>query len=150
MCRYRKSIFLCNHTQISAEPHTLCSAQKDYRRGKASEPCDEVSTHTLSTIRIPHLCEGCSTTKTAQDQRLAEVKKKMAELRQHLEQAYGDCMKHVSEAGLLEAKPENEGNQESEGSTKPNEVGDPVEAFLKMKMNEKYSHLMVLSDSQSK
>ncbi|RWA09560.1 hypothetical protein EKO27_g5545 [Xylaria grammica] len=150
MCRYRKSIFLCNHTQISAEPLTLCSAQKDYGCGKASEPCDAVSTHTLGTIRIPHLCERCSTIKTVQDRRLAEVKEKMAELRQHLEQAYGDCIKHASEAGLPAAKPENEGNPESEGATKLGEVDDPVEAFLKMKMNEKYSHLMVLSDSQSK
>ncbi|TGJ87461.1 hypothetical protein E0Z10_g1261 [Xylaria hypoxylon] len=147
MCIYKKSIFLCNHTLLSAEPHAICSIQQEYLAGEASEPCDVSYTHSLSTIRISsRQCESCETKKTALDRRLLGVKEKMAELRQHLNESYGDCMKHVEDAGL---KPEDEGDSKSEEDTRPKEV-DPVEAFLTMKMKEEHAHLMILGSSQRK
>ncbi|KAI1739618.1 hypothetical protein F4680DRAFT_422162 [Xylaria scruposa] len=57
----------------------------------------------------------------------------MAELRQHLDEKYNDCMKHIDEASLKSS---------SEGEEK--EAMSPVEAFLKAKKNEKHAHLMML------
>jgi len=107
------------------------------------------------------------------DERFRDVKSKMAELRQHLEEAYGECLKHVEEAGLLSTSPTpssssfssslssslgGEGkknhhclengrggiNSSSERNGDEEAVLDPVAAFLKMKMNEEHSHLMML------
>ncbi|KAI0183421.1 hypothetical protein EV127DRAFT_489881 [Xylaria flabelliformis] len=135
MCRYRRSIYLCNHTQLSAEPFVLCSTQQDYISGKISEPCDMAQIHTCTTIRVRQLCQQCDDKKAATDSRISEVKSKMAELRQHLNEKYADCMKHIDEeeASLKSA---------SEGEEK--ETMSPVEAFLKAKKNEKHAHLMML------
>ncbi|KAI0533621.1 hypothetical protein GGR58DRAFT_101171 [Xylaria digitata] len=150
MCIYRKSLFLCNHSQLSVEPQVPCPAHKDYLSGNARESCNKIQTHSLSTIRVSRLCEGCRTKKTTLDRRLSNVKEKIAELRKHLDNTYGDCMKHVRDAGLeLETKPEDEGNLKNEGDTKSEKV-DPVQAFLEMKMKEKHSHLMMLGGSKGK
>ncbi|KAI0451579.1 hypothetical protein F5B21DRAFT_486499 [Xylaria acuta] len=145
MCRYRRSIYLCNHTQLSAEPFITCSAQRGFISGASSEPCDLADSHTCSTIRFWHLCQGCEGKKVALDSRLSELKSKMAELRQHLDETYDNCMKHIDEASL---KPASEGDDEkSEGEEekkKEEEKIDPVAAFLKMKKSEKHSHLMML------
>ncbi|KAI3332248.1 hypothetical protein HD806DRAFT_546400 [Xylariaceae sp. AK1471] len=146
MCRYRKSLFLCNHSQLSQEPFIICAAQRDYLSGTAAEPCDTVKTHSCSTIRVPRLCEHCENKKITTEQRFTDVKTKMAELRQHLDRMYGDCMKHVEGAGLEpEAKPsDGDGGGKEEEDRK--EEFDPVEEFLRKKMNEKHSHLMMLGN----
>lgn len=87
----------------------------------------------------------------------------MAGLRQHLDEAYGECLKHVDGVGEEgmgkgENKKSESGNtvtkgkdgrgksQNRKGGKEQEEevVDDPVEAFLKMKRNEKYAHLMML------
>ncbi|KAI0543980.1 hypothetical protein F4679DRAFT_66138 [Xylaria curta] len=133
MCRYRRSIYLCNHTQLSAEPFVICSAQQDYISGATSQPCEIAQIHTCSTIRVRQLCQQCDDKKVAQDSRISEVKSKMAGLRQHLNEKYDDCMKHIDEAS---PKSSNEGEEK--------EAMSPEEAFLKAKKNEKHAHLMML------
>ncbi|KAI1819984.1 hypothetical protein F4861DRAFT_534033 [Xylaria intraflava] len=166
MCRYRKSVFLCNHTQLSAEPLSLCLAQQKYLSGLVSEPCSVVNTHGCSTIRLSKDCEPCTIKYASLDKTLSALKEKIAELRQHLDDAYGCCMKHVDEAGLKpEAKPDTKpeakpdakpdakpgGKEEAQENPKTEGDGeeevDPVARFLKMKMNEKYSHLMMLGNA---
>ncbi|KAI1304836.1 hypothetical protein F5Y03DRAFT_406819 [Xylaria venustula] len=139
MCRYRRSMFLCNHSQLSAAPQWFCSAQRDYVAGKSDQPCDEVGTHTCSTIRVPQLCVSCGTRKATLDQRLSEVKSKMAELKQHLNESYGECVKHVFEAGL-------ESEVKTKGDEKDSKKADPVAEFLKMKRSEKHANLMMLGN----
>lgn len=147
MCRYRKSIFLCNHSQLSAEPHTICAAQRDYMSGRSAEACDEINTHTRTTLRISKLCDRCGTKKATLDRRLSDVKTKMAELRQHLTEAYGDCVKHVYEAGLEPGVKMEDAKSAGDAGPKKS---DPVEEFLRMKRTEEHSHLMMLGSSLRK
>ncbi|KAI1346466.1 hypothetical protein F5Y01DRAFT_319755 [Xylaria sp. FL0043] len=134
MCRYRRSMWLCNHSQLSAEPHALCAVQRDYISGERHEPCYEVNTHTYSTIRIGRLCGRCGTRKASLDKQFSDVKARMATLKQHLDEKYGDCIKHVNEAGL----------ELDDGES--TEKVDPVTEFLRMKRNEKYANLMMLGN----
>ncbi|KAF2964424.1 hypothetical protein GQX73_g9149 [Xylaria multiplex] len=88
--------------------------------------------------------------KTTLDRKLSDVKEKIAELKIHLNDTYGDCLKHVKEAGLeLETKPEDEGNPKNGEDAKPKKI-DPVQAFLDMKMKEEHAHLMMLGGSKGK
>ncbi|KAI1426505.1 hypothetical protein F5Y12DRAFT_742427 [Xylaria sp. FL1777] len=121
----------------------ICPAQRDYISGTSAEPCDEIKTHTCSTIRVTQLCESCGQRKTTLDRRLSGVKTKMAELRQHLTEAYGDCVKHVYEAGLEEEANAKDGNERGADVIKI----DPIQEFLRMKRNEKHSHLMMLGSA---
>ncbi|KAI1434709.1 hypothetical protein GGR50DRAFT_390367 [Xylaria sp. CBS 124048] len=149
MCRYRKSIYLCNHSQLAAEPLQICSKQREYTSGLVSEPCQIRLTHLCSTIRVPLLCERCHAKQIPLDQKFATVKEKMSELRRHLEVAYDDCMKHVDEAGLKsEAKPTPVIKRQQKIKVDDKEL-DPVTQFLKMKMREKYSELMMLGNAYS-
>lgn len=87
----------------------------------------------------------------------------MAGLRRHLDEAYGECLRHVDGVGADgpggKAEKEKENRIEigegpkGRGKGKRDEGGkkgedavadDPVAAFLKMKRNEKYAHLMML------
>ncbi|KAH8163507.1 hypothetical protein CIB48_g4745 [Xylaria polymorpha] len=120
MCRYRRSIYSCNHTQLSTEPFVICSLQKDYLSGASTEPCNVADTHTCSTIRVWSLCPVCEDTRGELDRRLDE---------------------HIDEADL---KPESEGDAKSDEAKDTDAKLDPVAAFLKAKKNEKYSHLMML------
>ncbi|KAI0802141.1 hypothetical protein GGR55DRAFT_667021 [Xylaria sp. FL0064] len=114
MCRYRRSMWSCNHSQLSAEPHA-----------------------TYSTIRIARLCGCCGTKKASLDKQFSDVKARMATLKQHLDEKYGDCVKHVNEAGLELNDGEN------------TKKVDPIAEFLRMKRNEKYSNLMMLGNYNS-
>ncbi|TRX89328.1 hypothetical protein FHL15_009765 [Xylaria flabelliformis] len=90
--------------------------------------------HICSTIRVRQLCQQCDGKKAATDSRLSKVKSKMTELRQHLNEKYDDCMKHIDEEASLKSSSEEE----------EKETMSPVEAFLKAKKNEKHAHLMML------
>ncbi|KAI0966873.1 hypothetical protein F4678DRAFT_447597 [Xylaria arbuscula] len=137
MCRYRRSMFLCNHSQLSAAPQWFCSAHRDYVSGKSTEPCDEVGTHTCSTIRVSQLCTNCRTRKATLDRRLSGVKSKMAELKQHMNESYGECIKHVYDDGI-------DSEVKAKGDEKDAKKVDPVAEFLKMKRSEKHANLMML------
>ncbi|KAI1634944.1 hypothetical protein F4809DRAFT_664943 [Biscogniauxia mediterranea] len=100
MCLYRKSLYVCNHSQICGEPMTACQAQREYASGAAKEPCDRVETHARNTIRVSRLCAPCRDKKLTVDKQLDVVKSRMAELRKHLDESYDNCMKHLDEAGL--------------------------------------------------
>ncbi|KAI0478095.1 hypothetical protein F4859DRAFT_513677 [Xylaria cf. heliscus] len=136
MCRYRKLIFTCNHTQLLTEPFIACSEQQEYIAGTRAEPCNVANSHMCSTIRINHMCQQCEDKKIAQDGRLSELKRKMAFIRQHLDEKHDNAMKQVDEARLAAAAT-------SEEVEKKKKI-DPVEAFLRAKKNEKHSHLMML------
>ncbi|KAI1327105.1 hypothetical protein F5Y16DRAFT_399654 [Xylariaceae sp. FL0255] len=144
MCRYRKSIFLCNHAQVSAEPLIVCEVQSQYLASSPFpivEPCDITETHARNTIRVTTLCAECEKRNTNVEQRFLDVKKKMAELRVHLNEAYDHCMTHLDEAGLTAEEKEKESREEEK------DEDDPIKAFLKKKMTEKHSHLMMLGSS---
>ncbi|KAI0521303.1 hypothetical protein F5B22DRAFT_644028 [Xylaria bambusicola] len=146
MCRYRKSVFQCNHSQVSPRPQKPCQDQLDFIAGKRTEPCETVTTHISTTVRVPQLCEDCESRKTRIDGKLSNVKTKMNELKRQLSEAYGDCVKHVSESGLeSEAKVEDEkdGSEAEPGQLDPEE-------FLRRVRNEEHSHLMMLGSSRSK
>ncbi|KAI1754044.1 hypothetical protein F4782DRAFT_545382 [Xylaria castorea] len=140
MCRYRRSIYSCNHAQLSAEPFVTCSTQQEYMSGANGKPCNVVDSHTCSTIRIRHLCQQCEDKKVTLDSRLSQAKSKMAELRQHLNETYENCMRQIDEAGLKSAS---EACEKSEGEEEKKAVS-PVEAFLRAKKKEKHAHLMML------
>jgi hypothetical protein len=147
MCRYRKSLFLCNHSQLCQDPFIICSAQRDFVSGAATEPCDVIKTHSCSTIRVSRLCEYCEEKKITTDQRFTNVKSRMAALRKHLDKIYGDCVKHVEEAGLEPVEKSSDvgvlHGRGKEDREREREL-DPVEEFLRKKMSEKHSHLMML------
>jgi hypothetical protein len=152
MCRYRKSLFLCNHSQLSQEPFIICAAQQDHLSRTAAEPCGTIETHGCGTIRVSHLCGYCAAKRITVDRRFENVKVKMADLRRHLDEVYGDCMKHLDEAGLeFGTQPgdmEGGGNSRTGGGEEERKQSeDPVQEFLSRKMNEKYSHLMMLSST---
>ncbi|RYC60037.1 hypothetical protein CHU98_g6155 [Xylaria longipes] len=140
MCRYRRSIYSCNHIHLSSEPFLTCSAQQDYISGASTEPCNIAETHTCSTVRQWYLCKFCEDKKTTLDGRLSEIKSKMTELRQHLDETYDNVMKNIDEARL---KPESEGDATSEEAEEKKAL-DPVQAFLKAKKSEKHSQFMML------
>ncbi|KAI1184536.1 hypothetical protein F5B17DRAFT_78405 [Nemania serpens] len=160
MCRYRQSIFTCNHTQPSPSRIITCSTQQAFESGRSSSPCGVAKTHACTTIRVPKLCEPCAAQKARLDSRFSDVRTRMAGLRRHLDEAYGECLRHVDgvgEEGVGKGKEKKNEKNESEireamkGCGKEGKEGDevvvdedPVEAFLKMKRNEKYSHLMML------
>ncbi|KAI2623658.1 hypothetical protein GGS21DRAFT_533606 [Xylaria nigripes] len=144
MCRYRKSIFLCNHSQFPAEPLSICPEQQGYLAGTVAQPCKVVSTHGCSTIRISRLCQCCHIKQVSLDTTFMNLKGKISELRQHLDEAYGDCIKHVDEAGLEPEKKPSDAKEDPKAKKEGDKEIDPVVAFLKMKRNEKYSHLMML------
>ncbi|KAI5926131.1 hypothetical protein F4810DRAFT_579622 [Camillea tinctor] len=161
MCRYRKSLYMCNHSQISAEPMAACQAQREYTSGTAKEPCDRVETHPRDTIRVGLLCPPCRDKKSTLDKQLDVVKSRMAELRKYLDESYGDCMKHLDEAGLEpEEKPSNgksttttttaetrkgKGKGKDPEPAKEEKAVDPVQEFLRKKMMDTDAHLMMLS-----
>ncbi|KAI1344579.1 hypothetical protein F5Y15DRAFT_411408 [Xylariaceae sp. FL0016] len=139
MCLYRKTLWSCNHSQLSSEPITICSFQKAYLAGKATEPCDITETHGRSTIRLAKLCAHHEEKNGALGQKFEHVKACMAELRKHLDENYENVMKHLDEVGLEpEPKP---GNR----TAKTLEKVDPAAEFLRKKMAEKDSHLMMFS-----
>ncbi|KAI0398972.1 hypothetical protein F4802DRAFT_83279 [Xylaria palmicola] len=152
MCRYRKSIFQCNCTQLSPEALTLCAVQQAYLAGGATEPCGLVTSHTCATVRVPRLCGTCGAKKAALDRTFAEVKRRMAGLRRHLDESYGDCMKHMDESfgerkgkGKGKGKEKKTEKEKGETATKAEtEPVDPVEAFLRKKRAEKHANLMML------
>ncbi|KAI0394747.1 hypothetical protein F5Y17DRAFT_240615 [Xylariaceae sp. FL0594] len=108
MCHYRRFIFTCNHGQISSEPMILCAnAKKDTSPFSSSSPkpeqpttCEEISTHARSTVRVPRPCDVCARKKAATDAVFADVKARLTDLRKHLEEAYGECLKHMDDAGV--------------------------------------------------
>ncbi|KAJ2987677.1 hypothetical protein NUW58_g4372 [Xylaria curta] len=144
MCIYRKFVFLCNHTQLYPEAYLICTAQEERLSKGRTGPCDEVSTHRASTFRIMKTCEQCEDKKKTTERQFSNVKQKMAVLRQHLEETYSDCMKHLDEVGLkLDEEDEKDEKNEKSEESEVKEI-DPTEAFLQMKKKEKYSHLMML------
>ncbi|KAI1496567.1 hypothetical protein F5X99DRAFT_424445 [Biscogniauxia marginata] len=169
MCHHRKSLYLCNHAVIAPEPLIVCPAQRDYLSGSAAEPCDLVETHARSTIRLSKLCPQCRGKKTTTDRQLDLVKSRMAELRRHLDESYDNCMKHLDEVGLgPESQPDDDDDDgtataagekrksrgkekkkaaspDGDGDEGGREVVDPVQEFLRKKMMEDNSHLMMLS-----
>ncbi|KAI0020591.1 hypothetical protein F4780DRAFT_366875 [Xylariomycetidae sp. FL0641] len=145
MCKYRKSLYACNHAQVCSEPFIACQAQKDHLSGESSEPCDIVETHGRSTIKISKMCAYCEEKKVTLDQQFDHVKGRMADLRKQLEKSYENCMKHLDDVGLEpEKKPDSVGSTEQ--SSEEEEL-DPVQAFLKKKMADPDSHLMMLGSS---
>ncbi|KAI1128587.1 hypothetical protein F5Y10DRAFT_291859 [Nemania abortiva] len=139
MCRYRKSIFLCNHTRQSTAPFVTCHLQQDYLAGSVSDPCETVSTHSCSTIRLPQLCPSCKARKGVADKRLSNVRAKIAEIRQQLEDKYGDNWKCIDEAGIKMDGVEELSKKGGDG--KGDKKLDPVQEFLRSKRNEKYHML---------
>ncbi|KAI1269277.1 hypothetical protein F5Y18DRAFT_415069 [Xylariaceae sp. FL1019] len=170
MCRYRKSLFICNHAQIAPERMITCALQKDFQNGEIANGCEVVETHPRNTIRVSTLCANCSAKKDTTDATFKEIKEKMAIMRKHLDESYDGCMKALDEVGLEpERKPENkpESKPEDISESKPeskleevvpcadgvgsepektddSEDSDPVKAFLRRKMTEEHSHLMML------
>ncbi|KAI0204896.1 hypothetical protein F4808DRAFT_456640 [Astrocystis sublimbata] len=145
MCRYRKSMYSCNHSIVSAEPFTLCPIQKDYISGKSAEPCDMVQTHLCSTIRISKPCESCGKARDTLNTRLSDAKKKMAELRQRLGLSEATSSSNQSEGDGDDKKSEGEGSdKEKEKELEKEKEVDPVHAFLERKKTEKHAHLMML------
>ena len=142
MCRYRKSIFLCNHSQVFAHPQKACQDQLDFLEGKNVTPCTKVFTPLSTTVRVQSLCEQCKSRKTEIDGKLSGVKSKMNELKQQLSAAYGDCVKHVYESGL-ESQGVDEKDEECPGKLDPEE-------FLRRKRAEDDAHLMMLGSSSRK
>ncbi|KAI0869405.1 hypothetical protein GGS24DRAFT_505788 [Hypoxylon argillaceum] len=143
MCLYRQSIFTCNHTQQHRTPFAPCAAQQAFLAGSpVAVQCTVKKTHTYNTVRIGRLCDVCEAKKVALDRQLSDVRAKMGVLREHLDEAYDGCMKQLDEAGIKDVKTEGKekGNEKSENEDEL----DPVQAFLKSKRNEKYSHLMML------
>ncbi|KAI1490603.1 hypothetical protein F5X96DRAFT_694482 [Biscogniauxia mediterranea] len=162
MCLYRKSLYVCNHSQICGEqPMTACQAQREYAAGAAAEPCDRVETHARNTIRVSRLCAACRDKKVTIDRQLDVVKSRMAELRRHLDESYDNCMKHLDEAGLDHEDEDEPGNTTAaagrkstggkgkgkkatpEPAKEEDPPVDPVQEFLRKKMMETDSHLMM-------
>ncbi|KAI1111815.1 hypothetical protein F5Y14DRAFT_464302 [Nemania sp. NC0429] len=152
MCRFRQSIFTCNHTQPSPSRIISCPTQQAYEAGKFPSPCGVAKTHACTTIRAERLCDSCAARKERLDNRFSDVRTRIAGLRKHLGEAYGECLKHVDGvdgAGQGKgASGSGKSGEKREGEAAKGQdekaVDDPVEAFLKMKRNEKYAHLMML------
>lgn len=145
MCRYRKTLFLCNHSALSSAPQIPCATHLAHTSSPlTSPPCTTASTHACSTVRVSRLCGSCSDKKQSTDRRLSEVKVRIAGLRDRLSEVYGDCARHLDEVGVevegVHGKSGSEGG--SEGMKEEEE--DPVQAFLRKKRAEKDSHLMML------
>ncbi|KAI0151744.1 hypothetical protein GGR57DRAFT_503673 [Xylariaceae sp. FL1272] len=157
MCRYRKSLFLCNHAQIAPERLTPCAVQKDFQAGLTCDSCDTIETHPRNTIRVCRLCGNCGDKKGTTDARFKEIKEKMAIMRKHLDESYDGCMKALDEVGLEpESKPDSTpeiivtpADEEGHVEDKQKEVKeiDPVKEFLRKKMTEEHSHLMMLGSA---
>ncbi|GAW25086.1 hypothetical protein SAMD00023353_0103660 [Rosellinia necatrix] len=166
MCRYRKTLYQCNHARLSPSPHTVCSTAAA-GEGEGAR-CEVVATHACLTVRAARPCDACAARQAALDRTFAEVRGRLASLRRHLDDAYGGCMRAVDEAGLGDEDGEGKGEMtvttrvggRGEGDEKQTVVAmvrgvegqkqqqdppaDPVEAFLRMKRAEKHSHLMML------
>ncbi|KAI0426828.1 hypothetical protein F5Y09DRAFT_345271 [Xylaria sp. FL1042] len=132
MCQYRKILWLCNHANLPEEPYALCSVQRDYIAGETKEPCDQVITHSINTVRVNRLCDSCGTRKAALDKKVSNAKTQIVELKQQLDNKHGDRFKKAYGIGL-EAKDEKDAKKL-----------DPVAEFLRMKRNEKHSAFMML------
>ncbi|KAI0098996.1 hypothetical protein GGR51DRAFT_536466 [Nemania sp. FL0031] len=129
MCRYRRSIFRCNHTLRPSEPFLTCPMQKEYLAGLVSTPCDIVDTHRCSTIRFDRMCPRCESSKRKLDKRLSDVRSRIAGLRQHMQEAYGDRLKVEEGTG-----------EKGEHKEEVKKL-DPMQEFLKSKRDEKYHML---------
>ncbi|KAI1379398.1 hypothetical protein F4677DRAFT_408868 [Hypoxylon crocopeplum] len=100
MCPHRKTVYQCNHSVVSRAPIQTCQAQRDYQSGRRSLPCYKVTTHGRSSIRVSILCPYCHDRKAKLEKSFDNVKSRIATLRGHLEETYGQCLSHLDEAGV--------------------------------------------------
>ncbi|KAI1767401.1 hypothetical protein GGR53DRAFT_463505 [Hypoxylon sp. FL1150] len=164
MCTHSKIIYGCNHSHTSAYPCKPCRRQQEFERGHRTLPCDEVWTHGRNNWRVARQCEYCEEKKTRLDRRFAYAKVRLAELRRQLERSFGDCLKHMEDAGLKSSSEEETSSgsesmrtrrrspvaQEREsvaGAAEEEDTVDPVQEFLRKKMQESDAHLMMLSSA---
>ncbi|KAI1171600.1 hypothetical protein F4777DRAFT_593701 [Nemania sp. FL0916] len=140
MCRYRQTLFQCNHTLRAAAPFQICAQQQ----AEPQQYCGEALVHPCSTIRANQACDVCAARKNATDGRLSEVKARIQAMRQHLNITYGECLRHVNEAGVGA----DAGKEVKTEDVKAEKEEDPVQAFLKMKRTEKYAHLTMLGGAR--
>ncbi|KAI1403416.1 hypothetical protein F4819DRAFT_506328 [Hypoxylon fuscum] len=164
MCLYSKTIYQCNHSANSPSPFQACHLQQEFELGLLALPCDEVTTHGRNTVRIPQLCQYCHEKKISVERRFNYAKNRLAELRKHLEETYGECMRHLDEVGVEPVSPSSETSSEtssssnttyttveseasdtnsSETSASTEDDLDPVQEFLRKKMLESDAHLMM-------
>ncbi|KAI6088011.1 hypothetical protein F4821DRAFT_258469 [Hypoxylon rubiginosum] len=175
MCTHSKIIYGCNHSHTSAYPVKPCRRQHEFEKGQRTLPCDEVWTHGRNNWRVARQCDYCEEKKTRLDRRFDYAKIRLAELRAQLERAYTGCTKHMEDAGLGEKRPSSTAGSESSttttsttgtgtrrspardqrrkpvassiGTIEEETAADPVQEFLKKKMQESDAHLMMLSSN---
>ncbi|RYO75053.1 hypothetical protein DL766_000865 [Monosporascus sp. MC13-8B] len=145
MCNHSKTIFRCNHVQLSEKPVRICPVQSDYISGVGSEPCDEVRSHPLITLRQPSECGYCAEKRSALDQRLREAKALIAGVKAVLKGSYGmvvDGVVEVDVGATTEEAPAREAEEERDIVPEL----DPVQEFLRKKLAAKDAHLMMLGN----
>ena len=133
MCNYPKTIFTCNHVQVADRAVRPCQAQKDFLAGGAREPCDEIRSHPLSTVRQPFACGHCADRRAALDEKV-DARAAKADTRP------GTGTSEAAVRGNVGVSPE-----EADEEFGPVEL-DPVLEFLRKKMTADDAHLMMLGN----
>ncbi|RYP90355.1 hypothetical protein DL770_003502 [Monosporascus sp. CRB-9-2] len=145
MCNHSKTIFCCNHVQLSEKPVRICLVQSDYISGLGSEACDEVRSHPLITVRRPSECGYCTDKRSRLDQTLKEAKALIAGVKAILKGSYGMVVDEVVQAdadATTEEAPDREAGEERDIAPEL----DPVQEFLRKKLAAKDAHLMMLGN----
>ncbi|RYP57402.1 hypothetical protein DL769_009493 [Monosporascus sp. CRB-8-3] len=148
MCNHSKTIFRCNHVQLSEKPVRLCLVQSDYISGVGSEACDEVRSHPLITVRQPSECGYCADKRTTLDLKLGEAKALIAGVKALLKGSYGMVVDGVVE-GDVDAATEEAPHREAEEKGDIAPELDPVQEFLRKKLAAEDAHLMMLGNQIS-
>ncbi|RYO73954.1 hypothetical protein DL764_011028 [Monosporascus ibericus] len=145
MCNHSKTIFRCNHVQLSGKPVRICLVQSDYISGVGSEACNEVRSHPLITVRRPSECGYCTDMRSRLDQTLKEAKALIAGVKAMLKGSYGTAIDEVVVVDVdatMEEAPDHEIGEERDIVPEL----DPVQEFLRKKLAAKDAHLMMLGD----
>lgn len=156
MCNYPKTIFSCHHVQMADRPIRLCEAQRDYVRGTASEACDDIRSHPLSTVKQPFPCAYCKEKKAAYDEKIREARDLIAAAKHKLQESRGSAAvaiaaeeepKKEAAAAAAAADPleviTEAGEPEDEKAVEESLPLDPAEEFLRKKLMANDAHLMM-------
>ncbi|KAK7754079.1 hypothetical protein SLS62_003925 [Diatrype stigma] len=152
MCVYPKTVFCCNHVQHAENPIRICEEQKGYLSKRASEPCNEIRSHALSTVKQPFECICCKEKKAALNMKLSEARRIIAEVKGKLQESYGRAFDdNLKDTGLNTSEDmlnlKYGGSGDENGFAEP-DILDPVE-YLKKRLSDKYAHLMMDTTTQA-